>query len=165
VKTGALGRRWAVLGWVVLVGAGAALAAEVYKWVDEKGVTQYSALPPPGVKAARVDTGAPLPVHDCMGCVLQVDGQAWGLLTLDALEPGRFAGAAPLEALQAFSNLAAATVATAARLRQRFTWSLWRLVQRVDFSQRAPYGGGCSWPRPKLLPIHHPTGLATPAQG
>jgi type IV secretory pathway VirB10-like protein len=38
-----------------------AVAAEVYKWVDEKGVTQYSAAPPPGVKATRVDTGAPLP--------------------------------------------------------------------------------------------------------
>ena len=63
-------------------------------------------------------SGAPLPVHDCMGCVLQVDGQPWGLLTLDALAPGRFAGPGPLAALQAFSNLAAATVATAARLRQ-----------------------------------------------
>ena len=75
-------------------------------------------LPDPYDGLVAHHTGAPLPVHDCMGCVLQVDGQAWGLLTLDALEPGRFAGAAPLEALQAFSNLAAATVATAARLRQ-----------------------------------------------
>lgn len=75
-------------------------------------------LPDPYDGLVAHHTGAPLPVHDCMGCVLQVDGQPWGLLTLDALEPGRFAGDAPLEALQAFSNLAAATVATAARLRQ-----------------------------------------------
>lgn len=60
----------------------------------------------------------PLEVHDCMGCVLQVGGVPWGLLTLDALDAGRFADAASLAALQAFSNLAAATVTTAERLRQ-----------------------------------------------
>ena len=75
-------------------------------------------LPDPYDGLVAHHTGAPLPVHDCMGCVLQVEGQPWGLLTLDALEPGCFAGDAPLAALQAFSNLAAATVATAARLRQ-----------------------------------------------
>lgn len=51
-----------------------------------------------------------------MGCVLQVDGQPWGLLTLDALQPGLFAGEASLAALQAFSDLAAATVATVNRI-------------------------------------------------
>ncbi len=60
----------------------------------------------------------PLEVHDCMGCVLQTGGLAWGLLTLDALEPERFADPAALEILQAFSNLAAATVATAERVQQ-----------------------------------------------
>ncbi|MEG1455866.1 MAG: nitric oxide reductase transcriptional regulator NorR, partial [Comamonas sp.] len=60
----------------------------------------------------------PLDVHDCMGCVLQTGGLSWGLLTLDALEPGRFADAAALDMLQAFSNLAAATVATAERVQQ-----------------------------------------------
>ena len=58
----------------------------------------------------------PLHVHDCMGCVLHADGQPWGLLTLDALEPGRFAAPGTLELLQAFGNLAAATVATAERV-------------------------------------------------
>jgi anaerobic nitric oxide reductase transcription regulator len=77
-----------------------------------------TALPDPYDGLVAHHTGAPLPVHDCMGCVLQVDGQPWGLLTLDALVPGSFAGDAPLQALQAFSNLAAATVATASRLRQ-----------------------------------------------
>ena len=60
----------------------------------------------------------PLQVHDCMGCVLQLGGLPWGLLTLDALEPGRFADPASLAMLQAFSNLAAATVATAERVHQ-----------------------------------------------
>ncbi|MFZ7318208.1 nitric oxide reductase transcriptional regulator NorR [Comamonas jiangduensis] len=75
-------------------------------------------LPDPYDGLVAHHSGAPLPVHDCMGCVLQVDGQPWGLLTLDALQPGRFAGDGPLHTLQAFCNLASATVATAAHLRQ-----------------------------------------------
>jgi anaerobic nitric oxide reductase transcription regulator len=31
-----------------------------------------------------------LPVHDCMGSPLRLHGEPWGLLTLDALQPGRF---------------------------------------------------------------------------
>ena len=65
-----------------------------------------------------VEHAGPLEVHDCMGCALVVGGSTWGLLTLDALAPGRFAAAGHLEALQAFSNLAAATVAAAERMRQ-----------------------------------------------
>ena len=75
-------------------------------------------LPDPYDGLVAHHSGAPLPVHDCMGCVLQVDGQPWGLLTLDALQPGRFSGDGPLHTLQAFCNLASATVATAAHLRQ-----------------------------------------------
>jgi len=41
---------------------------QVYKWVDEKGVTHYSETPPPdSKKATKVDTGpavAPAPVRD-----------------------------------------------------------------------------------------------------
>ena len=62
--------------------------------------------------------GSSLLVHDCMGCALQAGGQTWGLLTLDALEPGRFAAPTVLPTLQAFSNLAAATVTTAERVQQ-----------------------------------------------
>lgn len=65
-----------------------------------------------------VACSGPLLVHDCMGCVLQTGGLAWGLLTLDALTPGRFDGDGALALLQAFSNLAAATVATATRVQQ-----------------------------------------------
>lgn len=65
-----------------------------------------------------VEHAGPLEVHDCMGCALVVGGSTWGLLTLDALLPGQFADAGHLQALQAFSNLAAATVAAADRMRQ-----------------------------------------------
>ena len=36
-----------------------------------------------------------LPVHDCMGARLMLDGQVWGLLTLDALRPGAFDPVSP----------------------------------------------------------------------
>ncbi|MDR2298236.1 MAG: nitric oxide reductase transcriptional regulator NorR [Comamonas sp.] len=79
-----------------------------------------SPLPDPydGLVAHHGQPIAELHVHDCMGCVLQLGGLPWGLLTLDAMQPGRFADAASLELLQAFSNLAAATVATAERVQQ-----------------------------------------------
>ncbi|WP_446719643.1 nitric oxide reductase transcriptional regulator NorR [Hydrogenophaga sp. OTU3427] len=56
-----------------------------------------------------------LEVHDCMGCVLQVEGRAWGLLTLDSLRPGSFTDA-HLDILQAFGSLASATVGAAMRI-------------------------------------------------
>ncbi|WP_304304302.1 nitric oxide reductase transcriptional regulator NorR [Pseudacidovorax intermedius] len=58
-----------------------------------------------------------LDVHDCMGCALRVDGAQWGLLTLDALDAGRFSGA-ELALLDTFASLAAATVAATRRLQQ-----------------------------------------------
>lgn len=75
-----------------------------------------TSLPDPYDGLVEHHSHAPLPVHDCMGCVLQVEGKPWGLLTLDALQPGQFAGEASLAALQAFSDLAAATVATVERI-------------------------------------------------
>lgn len=42
-------------------------AGQVYKWVDEKGVTHYSENPPPDKKATKVETGpavAPTPSPD-----------------------------------------------------------------------------------------------------
>jgi anaerobic nitric oxide reductase transcription regulator len=58
--------------------------------------------------------GDVLEVHDCMGCILKVGQHAWGVLTLDALDAGRFSHA-DLKILDTFSILAAATVAAAAR--------------------------------------------------
>lgn len=34
-------------------------AAEVYRWVDEEGVTHYSSTPPPGQEADRIDASNP----------------------------------------------------------------------------------------------------------
>jgi len=56
-----------------------------------------------------------LEVHDCMGCVLQVEGRPWGLLTLDSLKPGSFEPR-HLDILEAFGSLAAATVGAALRI-------------------------------------------------
>ncbi len=50
-----------------------------------------------------------LHVHDCMGVTLYVDGRAWGVLTFDALAPGRFTQLA-LERLKHFVLLAEASV-------------------------------------------------------
>ena len=58
-----------------------------------------------------------LKVHDCMGVALHVEGTPWGLLTLDSLQPGTFTDE-HLQNLDAFRNLAAATVAAAARIRR-----------------------------------------------
>jgi anaerobic nitric oxide reductase transcription regulator len=58
---------------------------------------------------------ADLTVHDCMGCPLSVDGRTWGLLTMDALEAGRFARIAPHD-LQTFVGIAAAAVSAADRI-------------------------------------------------
>lgn len=70
-----------------------------------------------------------LPVHDCVGCIVRLDGQAWGLLTLDALSSDRFSND-DLDTLQSFGSLAAATVSAAGRIAQ--------LQSRVEHeSQRA----------------------------
>lgn len=53
-----------------------------------------SRLPDPydGLLDERI--GEPLPVHDCMGVSLYVEGKLWGALTLDALHAGTFDDAA-----------------------------------------------------------------------
>ena len=101
-----------------------------------------SPLPDPydGLVANHGQTIAHLHVHDCMGCVLQAGGLPWGLLTLDALEPGRFADPALLALLQAFSNLAAATVATAERVHQLAQLARSARTQAAEVPQAAASG-------------------------
>ncbi len=53
--------------------------------------------------------GQPLPVHDCMGISLHVEGQLWGLLTLDALQENTFDDEARMN-LQRFVLLIAAAI-------------------------------------------------------
>lgn len=53
-----------------------------------------SPLPDPYDGLLDGHAGEPLPVHDCMGISLYLEGQPWGVLTLDALHAGAFDGAA-----------------------------------------------------------------------
>ena len=46
----------AVLGVIIVLAAGACHAAQAYKWVDEKGVTNYGEKPPESSRALPVDT-------------------------------------------------------------------------------------------------------------
>lgn len=46
----------AVLGVIVVFAASAGYAAQTYKWVDEKGVTNYGEKPPESSRAVPVDT-------------------------------------------------------------------------------------------------------------
>ncbi len=70
-----------------------------------------SALPDPydGLVEAAGDH---LFVHDCMGASLYIDGQPWGVVTLDALAPGSF-DAINSDVFRAFVGVAAATVRAA----------------------------------------------------
>jgi anaerobic nitric oxide reductase transcription regulator len=49
-----------------------------------------SQLPDPYDGLLDTLVGEPLPVHDCMGVALRIDGRPWGVLTLDALQTGTF---------------------------------------------------------------------------
>ncbi|WP_037473025.1 nitric oxide reductase transcriptional regulator NorR [Simplicispira psychrophila] len=75
-----------------------------------------STLPDPYDGLLDALVGEPLPVHDCMGVALRIDGQPWGVLTLDALQTGTF-DAAARTALQACTALVQAAIRVA-RLEQ-----------------------------------------------
>lgn len=51
-------------------------------------------------------------VHDCMGAALHVDGRTWGVITLDALQPGSF-DTTNTALLETFVAVAAATIRAA----------------------------------------------------
>ena len=82
-----------------------------------------------------------LPVHDCLGCALRVDGRAWGLVTLDALDPARFAGV-DMAALQAFLSLAAATVSVVERIDELARTGEEERRRAEAFRQQASVQGG-----------------------
>lgn len=80
--------------------------------LEHRQVTRFEPgtdLPDPydGLLASSV--GLPLPVHDCMGVSLYVEGQLWGAITLDSLHPGAF-GSACQNDLARFTLLIEATV-------------------------------------------------------
>lgn len=58
-----------------------------------------------------------LPIHDCLGCTLWLDGRPWGVLTLDTLDRARFGPIDP-PTVASLSRLAAATVKAVERVAQ-----------------------------------------------
>lgn len=67
------------------------------------------ALPDPYDGLVESHVGQQLAVHDCLGVSLYVEGQCWGVLTLDALTAGTFSRLTVLE-LQRFSLLVEAVI-------------------------------------------------------
>jgi anaerobic nitric oxide reductase transcription regulator len=80
------------------------------------GFDRDSTLPDPYDGLLDSLIGEPLPVHDCLGLQLSIDGQTWGALTLDALRTGTF-DAATREALRREHRLIEAIIRLA-RLEQ-----------------------------------------------
>ena len=73
--------------------------------LQRPGVTCFhhdSNLPDPYDGLIDAQAGQPLPVHDCMGLALDVEGARWGVLTFDALQIGTF----DLQAQQDLAQLA-----------------------------------------------------------
>lgn len=68
-----------------------------------------SELPDPYDGLLDSQVGEPLPVHDCMGISLYVEGMQWGALTLDALDAGAFGGEA-MSALKHYGLVAEAAI-------------------------------------------------------
>ncbi|MNZ46126.1 Nitric oxide reductase transcription regulator NorR2 [compost metagenome] len=97
----ALGRRFLVAQHPRLA---AIMAARETTWFEPD-----SRLPDPYDGLLEDHAGEPLPVHDCMGISLYVEGQLWGALTLDAMHAGTFDEAARRE-LQSFALLVEAAV-------------------------------------------------------
>lgn len=79
---------------------------------------QDASLPDPYDGLLEACAGEPLPVHDCMGITLQLEGQPWGVLTLDSLEPGTFTPAAQ-QALAAMTPIVEAAVRVSALEQER----------------------------------------------
>lgn len=83
--------------------------------LQQRGVTCFhhdSALPDPydGLIAGRV--GMPMAVHDCMGMALDVQGERWGVITLDTLEVGAFGPSAQRDLAQLACAIEAAVRVT-----------------------------------------------------
>ncbi len=75
-----------------------------------------STLPDPFDGWLAIDRERSADVHSCMGCSLYVGRQLVGVLTLDALNPGRFDDIDDMT-IAAFSALAAATIRNVALIR------------------------------------------------
>ena len=78
----ALGRRFVIAQHPRLA---AIMASREPVWFEPD-----SRLPDPYDGLLDGHVGEPLPVHDCMGVSLYVEGRIWGAITLDALHAGTF---------------------------------------------------------------------------
>ena len=78
----ALGRRFVIAQHPRLA---AIMASREPTWFEPD-----SRLPDPYDGLLDGHVGEPLPVHDCMGVSLYVEGRIWGAITLDALHAGTF---------------------------------------------------------------------------
>ena len=78
----ALGRRFVIAQHPRLA---AIMASREPTWFEPD-----SRLPDPYDGLLDSQVGEPLPVHDCMGVSLFVEGRPWGAITLDALHAGTF---------------------------------------------------------------------------
>ncbi len=90
----ALGRRFVIAQHPRLA---AIMASREPVWFEPD-----SRLPDPYDGLLDNHVGDPLPVHDCMGVSLFVEGRLWGALTLDALHAGTFGSEARCD-LQRYS--------------------------------------------------------------
>jgi anaerobic nitric oxide reductase transcription regulator len=97
-----------------------------------------STLPDPYDGLVEQHPGEPLHVHDCMGISLHIEGETWGVLTLDALVAGTFDEAAR-EALARYALLIEAAVRVT-RLEQDLR--ALRMVHHGEVAQVEPGDGG-----------------------
>jgi anaerobic nitric oxide reductase transcription regulator len=98
-----------------------------------------STLPDPYDGLVDAMVGSPLPVHDCMGVSVSVDGRCWGVLTLDALRPGTF-DAAARHALQHCQPLVAAAVRVGLLEQEVQALQRSRAMSRDEAADVAPRG-------------------------
>ncbi|MDX9873951.1 MAG: nitric oxide reductase transcriptional regulator NorR, partial [Spongiibacteraceae bacterium] len=116
-------------------------------------------LPDPydGLVTSETDS---LPVHDCLGATLTVDDQPWGVITLDALQPGSFDSVDP-GTLATFLRLAEACVRAAVTLNTlRLDLDRERAVSRSHENRRLLAGSAAMRRLEEELAIVAPTDLA-----
>lgn len=90
----------------------AILARREPTWFDPASI-----LPDPYDGLLDDKKGVPLPVHDCVGMSLYIEGRLWGAITLDALRTGTFNSAA-ITRLQRYSLVLEAAIRTTALERE-----------------------------------------------